>query len=43
MGMGFEARAAHPCPTQIWVPPGSQVIDLNFLKEEKEKKNGIGL
>ena len=21
MGMGFEARAAHPCPTQIWVPP----------------------
>ena len=24
MGMGFEARAAHPCPTQIWVPPGSQ-------------------
>ena len=22
MGKGFEARAAHPCPTQIWVPPG---------------------
>ena len=22
MGRGFEARAAHPCPTQIWVPPG---------------------
>ena len=21
MGRGFEARAAHPCPTQIWVPP----------------------
>ena len=21
MGMGFEARVAHPCPTQIWVPP----------------------
>ena len=21
MGMGFEARAAHPCSTQIWVPP----------------------
>ena len=20
MGRGFEARAAHPCPTQIWVP-----------------------
>ena len=20
-GRGFEARAAHPCPTQIWVPP----------------------
>ena len=22
MGMGFEVWAAHPCPTQIWVPPG---------------------
>ena len=22
MGMGFEAQAAHSCPTQIWVPPG---------------------
>ena len=22
MGRGFEARAAHPCPTQIWVPSG---------------------
>ena len=22
MGKGFEAQAAHPCPTQIWVPPG---------------------
>ena len=21
MGMGFEARAAHLCPTKIWVPP----------------------
>ena len=21
MGRGFEAWAAHPCPTQIWVPP----------------------
>ena len=21
MGRGFEFRAAHPCPTQIWVPP----------------------
>ena len=21
MGRGFEARSAHPCPTQIWVPP----------------------
>ena len=21
MGMGFEAWGAHPCPTQIWVPP----------------------
>ena len=21
MGKGFEAQAAHPCPTQIWVPP----------------------
>ena len=21
-GYGFETRAAHPCPTQIWVPPG---------------------
>ena len=21
MGRGFEARAAHPCPNQIWVPP----------------------
>ena len=26
MGRGFEAREAHPCPTQIWVPPGSQVF-----------------
>ena len=25
MGMGFEAWAAHPCPTQIWVPPGARV------------------
>ena len=24
MGRGFEARAAHPCPTQIWVPPPGQ-------------------
>ena len=22
MGRGFEAQVAHPCPTQIWVPPG---------------------
>ena len=22
MGSGFEAQAAHPCPNQIWVPPG---------------------
>ena len=21
MGRSFEARAAHPCPTQTWVPP----------------------
>ena len=21
MGRGFEARATHPCPTQIWEPP----------------------
>ena len=24
MGRGFEARAAHPCQTQIWVPPGEK-------------------
>ena len=24
MGRGFEARAVHPCPIQIWGPPGGQ-------------------
>ena len=40
MGMGFEARAAHPCPTQIWVPPRQDyasfsvrlLITLNMLR-----------
>ena len=33
MGRGFEARAAHPCPTQIWVtpPPPPGFILLIFL------------
>ena len=32
MGMGFEAQAAHPCPTQIWVPPRDVDMSLlNFL------------
>ena len=26
MGRGFEARAAHPCPTQIWVPPRDAIL-----------------
>ena len=26
MGGGFEARAAHFCPTQIWVPPRDWVL-----------------
>ena len=37
MGMGFEARAGHPCPTQIWVPPWASIkrkhkrkIDLSY-------------
>ena len=28
MGMDFEAWAAHPCPTQIWVPPPVLVVVL---------------
>ena len=33
MGRGFEARAAHPCPTQIWVPPGAlPTIYVNCLR-----------
>ena len=31
MGMGFEARAAHPCSTQIWVPPPGIMHALNQL------------
>ena len=30
MGTGFEARAAHPCPTQIWVPP-TRVSNLGLV------------
>ena len=29
MGMGFEARVAHPCPTQIWVPPRHKLMDFD--------------
>ena len=32
MGTGLEARAAHPCPTQIWVPPGCNLISFNEWK-----------
>ena len=31
MGRGFETRAAHPCPTQIWVPPRGPYIDQCYL------------
>ena len=31
MGMGFEARAVHPCPTQIWVPPRDSHSYFNCL------------
>ena len=31
MGKGFEVQAAHPCPTQIWVPPGLETISIEFL------------
>ena len=31
MGVGFEARAAYPCPTQIWVPPWVSCLPLSSL------------
>ena len=33
MGMGFEAWAAHPCPTQIWVPPGSRPMIRDYISD----------
>ena len=44
MGRGFEAQAAHPCPTQIWVPPrgsicwqkqSNQPVLANFHRVQK--------
>ena len=39
MGRGFEARAAHPCPTQIWVPPGQQMLIFQLLLVAKRSLN----
>ena len=36
MGMGFEAWAAHPCPTQIWVPPRVRCSQLHFMESQRE-------
>ena len=44
MGMGFEARAAHPCPTQIWVPPWAPNIiphKLCIFKFVSQPSNNI--
>ena len=48
MGMGFEAWAAHPCPTQIWVPPRDQTNNnlfkisiLNFLRWQPPPTTGL--
>ena len=30
MGKGFEVRAAHPCPTQIWVPPSYTSFEPSY-------------
>ena len=35
MGRSFEARAAHPCPTQIWIPPPPGPL-CNEIKVEWE-------
>ena len=32
MGLGFEARAAHPCSNQIWVPPGQKQQKLQLYR-----------
>ena len=39
--MGFEARAAHPCRTQIWVPPPGPICWVLVLSWHFFKKRPI--
>ena len=39
MGMGFEAWVAHPCPTQIWVPPPPGIGRFTFPKASSAVAN----
>ena len=39
IGRGFEARAAHPCPTQIWVPPPETIFLITVSRESNCKQD----